>query len=340
VLVEPPGAWPFLYADVDLDGRISAEERFAFEPLPGMPETGGTALLRFPMTGGSLPTLPVLLAWYPEMSMWPEEPEARRLFRSSSVYLDGSVAVEGREVKVRYQLSRDTADVDLQGELGMDLNGDGKIERSLVSGETDIPLEQTVPVIFRLGDLLLSTKSVDPAAGRVVLRTHAPAEHRRFDLRPGSQVPDFELTDLEGRSRRLSELRGKLVLLDFWGVWCGSCVEEMPSLRKAYEAYRGQGLEIVGMDWGDKPEDQRKFVAETGLPWLHATAASVEDVIRQGFRIWRFPTKILLDREGRVLAVEEGDGGEEGLMKMLAAAFLPDVPEELSHRIEPQTKPQ
>ncbi len=318
VLVEPPGAEPFLYADVDLDGRISAEERFAFEPLPGMPEKGGTVLLRFPVTGGSLPTLPVLLAWYPEMNT---EPEERRLSRSSSVFVQGTVAVEGREVKVRYQLSRDTADVNLQGELGMDLDGDGRIERSLVSGETDLPLEQTVPVIFRLGDLYLSTKSVDPAAGRVVLRTHAPAEHRRFDLRPGSQVPDFELTDLEGRPRRLSELRGKVVLLDFWGAWCGGCVEEMPSLRQAYEAYRGQGLEIVGMDWGDKLQDQRKFVAETGLPWLHATAASVEDVIRQGFRVWRFPTKILLDREGRVLAVEEGSGEEAGLLKTLEGAL-------------------
>jgi peroxiredoxin len=203
----------------------------------------------------------------------------------------------------------------------MDLDGDGTFSRRLAAGETRVAYGETEPVVFRLGDLYLSTRSVDPAAGRIVLRTHAPSEYRRFELHPGSQVPDFEYTDLQGRRGRLSDLRGKVVLLDFWGVWCHSCVQEMPVLRKAYETYRGRGLEILGMDWDDKPEEQRRFVAETGLPWLHATAASVEDVVGKGFEVWRFPTKILLDREGRILAVMDEDRTEEDLMKMLEDAL-------------------
>ena len=156
-----------------------------------------------------------------------------------------------------------------------------------------------------------------------MLRTHSPSEYRRFNLDPGCQVPDFEYTDLEGKTRRLSELRGKVVLLDFWGAWCSSCVEELPGLQKAYEAYRGRGLEILGMDRADKLGDQKKMVAEKGLPWLHATAASVDDVISHGFGVWRFPTKILLDREGRVLAVVDEVQTEEELRKMLEAALQP-----------------
>ncbi|HEX6863510.1 MAG TPA: TlpA disulfide reductase family protein, partial [Thermoanaerobaculia bacterium] len=130
--------------------------------------------------------------------------------------------------------------------------------------------------------------------------------------------------DLEGRQHRLSELRGKVVLLDVWGSWCPGCVEELPRLQKAYETYRGRGLEILSLDYGDKPEEFRKFVAEKGLPWMHATAQSVEDVVRHNLRIWTFPTKILLDREGRIVSV--GDPGqpqlgEEHLLKTLEEVF-------------------
>lgn len=187
-----------------------------------------------------------------------------------------------------------------------------------------MPTEDAEPILFRLGDLYLSTKSVDAAAGRVVLRTHSPSEYRRFDLSPGSLLPDFEFTDVEGRRRRLSELRGKVVLIDVWGVWCGSCVEELPRLVKAYETWREQGLEILGLDYGDKPWELTGFLAERKLPWINATAQSVEDVVRTNLRIWRFPTKILLDREGRVVSV--GDPGqpllhEEHLLKTLEDYF-------------------
>ncbi|HEX5714939.1 MAG TPA: TlpA disulfide reductase family protein, partial [Thermoanaerobaculia bacterium] len=288
---------------------------------PGLEEGWGAALLRFPMSTGRFPFYPVLLSWNPAVSAQPQD-QPRSLVRAANAYVEGTVPVEGREVKVRYPLSAEAPDVSFQeGQVGMDLDGDGTFSRRLAAGETRVAYEDPEPVVFRLGDLYLSTRSIDPAAGRIVLRTHAPSEYRRFELHPGSQVPDFEYTDLQGRSGRLSELRGKVVLLDFWGVWCHSCVEEMPVLRKAYETYRGQGLEILGMDWDDKLDEQRRFVAEKSLPWLHATGASVQDVVGKRFEVRRFPTKILLDREGRVLAVVDEDQTEEGLMKMLEAAL-------------------
>ncbi|HVG08977.1 MAG TPA: TlpA disulfide reductase family protein [Thermoanaerobaculia bacterium] len=321
VLVEPPQGKPFLYADVDLDGKLSAAERFDFGNWPGLKEGWGAALLHFRMSTGRIPYYPVLLSWNPEVSAQPKD-QPRSLIRAASAYFEGTVPVEGREVKVRYPLNAEAADVEFrQGILAMDLDGDGTFSKGLVAGETRGAFGDREPVIFRLGDLYLSTRSVDAAAGRIVLRTHAASEYRRFELRSGSQVPDFEYTDLQGRNGRLSELRGKVVLLDFWGAWCSSCVAEMPGLRKAYETYRERGFEILGMDSGDKPQEQRRLVAEKGLPWLHATAASVEDVVTRGFEVWSFPTKILLDREGRVLAVVDEDRTEEGLMKMLEAAL-------------------
>jgi peroxiredoxin len=323
VLVERSEGMPFLYVDADLDGRLAAGERFELGPYPDLKEGWGAALVRFPMTSGSVRVYPILLSWGPD-SRPKSADKPYFLMRSLRAFVEGTVPVEGRTVRVRYPLSRDTADVEHRiGELGMDLDGDGELSRSLVAGETRMAMGDPQPVVFRLGDLYLSTRSVDAAAGKVVLRTHSPSEYRRFDLSPGSEVPDFEYTDLEGKARRLSELRGKVVLLDFWGVWCSTCVEEMPRLQKVYEAYRGRGLEILGMDRADKPETQKKFVAEKGLPWLHATAASVQDVIGRGFEVWRYPTKILLDREGRIVAVVDDDQTEEDLRKMLEAALQP-----------------
>lgn len=335
VLVERPQGKPFLYADLDLDGRLSAAERFDFGDWPGLEPGWGAALLRIPMSTGRVRLYPILLSWSPDASAQPKD-RPRSLVRSVTAWFEGTVPVEGREVKVRYPLSKDAPDVTLQeGEVGMDLDGDGRFSSGLSTAESRLPYETGEPLIFRLGDLYLSTKSVDPAAGRVVLRTHSPSEYRRFDLSPGSQLPDFGFTDLEGRERRLSELRGKVVLLDAWGAWCSGCVAELPYIRKAYETYRDRGFEVLGLDYGDKPEDFRRFVAEEKLPWMQATAASVEDVVEKNLGIWTFPAKILLDREGRVISA--GDPGqpqlrEEHLLKTLEEYLSGSYPSPTSSR--------
>ncbi|HWM94278.1 MAG TPA: TlpA disulfide reductase family protein [Thermoanaerobaculia bacterium] len=315
VMVEPAGEAPFLYADLDLDGRLSAGERAVFRTEPdGRWEA---ALFRFPLAAGG---------WFPvslgRFTSGRQDPEGTRsLIRTRVAYVPGKVRVEDREVLVRYPMNPDTGRAEIhKGALGMDLDGSGTIDRGLSPGEVETVNE--AGAIFQLGKLYLSTRSVDPG-GRIVLRTHSPSEYHRFDLRPGASLPDFAFTDLEGRQRRLSELRGKVVLLDFWGTWCGACIDELPRLREAYKTWRGKGFEILGMDFADELDVQKAFLAENELPWLHATAASVADLVDRSFRVRAFPTKILLDREGRIVSV--GDPGqpplrEEELLKTVEAA--------------------
>src|SRR5436305_22763 len=64
----------------------------------------------------------------------------------------------------------------------------------------------------------------------------------------GSVVPDFNFTDFAGKSRRFSEFRGRVVLLDFWASWCSPCLADIPQLRAAYQKYHASGFEIIGMD--------------------------------------------------------------------------------------------
>ncbi|HET9225968.1 MAG TPA: TlpA disulfide reductase family protein, partial [Thermoanaerobaculia bacterium] len=312
VLVEPGG---HLFLDADLDGLLSARERFEFGEVPGV--DGPAVLFRFPVNTTGLPYYPVALRPAPV-----QEGEKRSLLRTDTFYLKGTIDVAGRPVLVRYPVYPFTGEVDLKkGTLGMDLDGDGEIEPGLSAGETD--RDRGRGVVFPLIGMAVSTTRVDAAAGLAELRIHPASDVRGFDLRPGSLVPDFEFTDVDGRPRRLSELRGQVVLLDFWGTWCVPCRQELPVLRKAFAAYKDRGFTILGMDARDELARLQAFVAEQDVPWIHATAQSVEAVIRDGFRVRGYPTKILLDREGRVISA--GDDGQpllegEALLKTAEAA--------------------
>jgi thiol-disulfide isomerase/thioredoxin len=301
VLVEPAQSSAFLYVDLDLDGRLSAEERFGLEREPD--GEWGSTTIHLPLKIGAL-GVPVWLG-RPLPEKDPSQNLRRMAYNRGQAV--GKVQVGSREVRVRYWIDLDTGQADLAGQA-MDLDGNGTFDRGLSRGEVEIPFDGLGLVIFRLGDLYLSTRSVDLATGRIVLRTHPASDYQRFDLTSGTMVPDFTFTGMDGKPRRLSDLRGKVVLLDFWGTWCGPCVADMPKLRNVHKAYRDRGFEILGLDFEDDLDTQRKFLAENDSPWVHATAASVADLVQSRFRVYSFPTKILLDREGRVVSV--GDPGQ------------------------------
>ena len=134
---------------------------------------------------------------------------------------------------------------------------------------------------------------------------------------PRSRISAF--VDFEGKPRRLSEFRGRHLLLEFWGSWCGPCIQRFPTLKEAYEKYRSRGFEILGMDMengeGEKlaaaMDQARKVVADHGLVWPQARADSVNDLITRRFRIVPYPTYILLDPKGAIVSF--GGTGQRGL---------------------------
>jgi thiol-disulfide isomerase/thioredoxin len=299
-LVEPAAGSPFVYVDLDLDGALSAGERFGLEREPD--GEWESVVIPFPIKVGTLDGIPVWLG----RTLPEKTPDRGYRFMGYSVgQATGRVQVGGREVRVRYRVDLDTGQATLFGQQGMDLDGNGLFDRGLSRGEVE--MSENGRVIFHLGDLYLSTRSVDSATGRIVLRTHPASDYRRLDLASGARLPDFDFTGVDGAPRHLSELRGKVVLLDFWGTWCGPCVADMPKLRKVREEYRDRGFEILGLPFEDDLDTLKKFLAENDLPWVHATAESVADLVKSRFRIWSFPTKILLDREGRVVSAGDPD---------------------------------
>lgn len=119
----------------------------------------------------------------------------------------------------------------------------------------------------------------------------------------GPMVPDFAFVDFNGGSRTLSEFRGRYVLLDFWGSWCGPCRNEVPYMKDAYAQFRPRGLEVIGMDYeeGASVGQVRTYLQQQGVSWTFATPDSVRDVIVNGFQVSSFPTLVLLDPEGRII---------------------------------------
>jgi thiol-disulfide isomerase/thioredoxin len=115
----------------------------------------------------------------------------------------------------------------------------------------------------------------------------------------GLQVADFTLEDINGQPLSLSSLRGKYVVLDFWGSWCGWCIKGFPEMKKYYEKYKDK-MEILGVDCNDTPEKWKKAVADHQLPWLHVYNKKGEGDITQQFGITGYPTKIIIDPQGRI----------------------------------------
>ena len=114
----------------------------------------------------------------------------------------------------------------------------------------------------------------------------------------GSTMPEFKVKDLQGREISSSDLRGKVVLIDFWATWCQPCKKEMPGYQRLLERYGSEGLAIVGFkfDTMKDTEDPVMFAREIGVRYPLAVAT---DDIKQKFGgIEGLPTTMIYDRNG------------------------------------------
>jgi len=127
-------------------------------------------------------------------------------------------------------------------------------------------------------------------------------------VQPGNPAPNFTLKDINGNDFSLSSLKGKYVVLDFWGSWCGWCIKGIPEMKKTYEKYKGK-IEFVGIDNGDTEEAWKEAVKEHGLPWVNVINSTDPDVVAL-YGVRGFPTKFVIDPEGKVAKQVVGEDPE------------------------------
>ncbi len=134
---------------------------------------------------------------------------------------------------------------------------------------------------------------------------------------------DFEAKDLAGNAVRLSDLKGKVVLLNFWGIWCKSCRVEIPHLSALDRELREKGLVVLGADYGDAPEDLGPFVKELEMTY----PVLVDEGLADEYEVLVYPTTVVIDRRGLIRARVEGyreESFEE--MKALVKRLLEEKP--------------
>lgn len=128
----------------------------------------------------------------------------------------------------------------------------------------------------------------------------------------GSPVPSIKTTaTLSGKEFNINSLQGKYVLIDFWGIWCGPCVAEMPQVKEFQEKHK-DNLVVVGINSGDTKEKIKAFTAKNEYEWLQLLSdkANTPDNFVNRFNVQGFPTKFIIDRRGKIVKRFVG-GGEE-----------------------------
>jgi cytochrome c biogenesis protein CcmG/thiol:disulfide interchange protein DsbE len=114
--------------------------------------------------------------------------------------------------------------------------------------------------------------------------------------RKGFLAPDFTLTALDGATVRLSDLRGKPVLINFWASWCGPCRAEMPHLQAVFEAHADDGLVVLGVNQLESPPAVARFVEEFGLTF--PIPLDNEGNVSATYQARALPTSFFVDADG------------------------------------------
>lgn len=121
----------------------------------------------------------------------------------------------------------------------------------------------------------------------------------------GKVVPDFSTTDLDGKPISLQHYRGKVVLLDFWGIWCGFCLAEMPNVKRVYNMYKDQGFDIIGVNLDTDETRLRNYLKENNILWRQIFSGQKwkSPLVRQ-YHIRSIPAPWLIARDGTLISRE------------------------------------
>jgi peroxiredoxin len=122
------------------------------------------------------------------------------------------------------------------------------------------------------------------------------------NVQEARKAPDFALPDLRGKKRRLSDYRGKVVLLSFWATWCPPCVEELPSLARLQSLMKGEeGFVLLIVSVDDSAKAVRAFFEKHGAPvGPEAVLIDPSRKVPASFGTVKFPETYLIDRSGLV----------------------------------------
>jgi peroxiredoxin len=123
-------------------------------------------------------------------------------------------------------------------------------------------------------------------------------------LAPASTAPDFTLRSMDGPNQRLQELRGKVVMINFWATWCGPCRQEMPHLNRLYEKYKSSGFVLLGVNVDDDARNAVDVAAKLGVKF--PVLLDTDKKVSRLYDLATMPSTVLVDRDGKVRYFHRG----------------------------------
>jgi len=302
-----------LYADLNGNGDLADDTPLRFT------NDGGkySVLLKQTVTeriDGRDETYPVELRLEVGAVTKPNQSNPQPVLRIESETLRrGVIRVGGREVAFALAGSQGVYNWD-SSRVYFDLNGDGQLDMTTPkSAESYVVTDKYV----NLAEVSYEF-TVDRQGRSLTLTPLADKLPDRVSLELGSAGPEFSFTDINGKPHRLSDYRGNVVLLDFWGVWCAPCVAEAPKLAAIYKKLHEKGLEVIGVHMGKEMEALRKFTAEKGMTWTQ-TIEDERGALHRLFRVHEWPTYYLIGKDGTIRANNIRPGDE--LIKKIEQQF-------------------
>ncbi|HAF70345.1 MAG: Alkyl hydroperoxide reductase/ Thiol specific antioxidant/ Mal allergen [Acetothermia bacterium 64_32] len=275
---------PGLWVDLNRDNLIETEELASGGRGDGF-YLWQLSLEAAPPTGTPYP--------YQLTILWPEG--RGYVYLIGGAPRSGLLALEGEEHTFAL------VDADLNGVFGtegdfyaVDIDGDGEL-----AGGADGHEHFSITEPFTVGEKSYRLAWVAPDGSSVEL-SQTEYVPPKLPLTPGHPAPDFSFVPLRGGGKlSLSDLRGKVVLLDFWATWCGPCMEELPNVISIYQEFHDQGLEIIGISLDTSESQLRQVLQEKGMSWpQYFDGKGWENEIALLYRVFGIPATFLLDREG------------------------------------------
>ncbi|MEO6809679.1 MAG: TlpA disulfide reductase family protein [Isosphaeraceae bacterium] len=162
------------------------------------------------------------------------------------------------------------------------------------------------------------------------VKTHFESRRARLDML-GKAAPPIATTDVDGEPIRLADLKGKVVLIDFWATWCSPCVSNTPELNSLYDQYHARGFEIIGVnvdgarEGNDDPASVRstvrRFLIDFNVPWVTILNGDGDQDFTKPYGVSEIPAHFLVGRDGTIIQVEQTG---ESLDKCIKDALGPE----------------